>query len=401
MLYNNISKRWEKPNNQMRGIVYIDTNYIEYGYFDMDYLNIPLFDSGNITYIDRLEHCKVPIYWRGDLGCYSLKRSEANNIVKESKHMFHYPVGRGRVYNFSKVTIKPSPIKVAPEKEFEYIKQFTFGLEFETSAGNIPWLDCLENNLVPLYDGSINGHEYVTFPLSSNELPLIKQHLLLLDMHTTYDQDCSLHIHFGNFPIEYSKIESLCKFWNAFQWKLQKYIPAFSYYVERYKSNGKAYNKPLTVRNLDSFYRSTTGNIYSDDNSFYLPNLYDAQEIRKWEVSGRYYNMNIMHLISGDKHKTVEFRFLRPTVNYSEVKWYILILSAFLNYVINAKDNKYSKLTVDKVIKFTFPADITNKLILEGNKFIALQKVQYNHRDPAGINSYMKNYLLKLYKFQV
>ena len=51
------------------------------------------------------------------------------------------------------------------DKEFTYIEDFTFGLEYETSAGNIPWLSCIDTNLVPLYDGSINGNEYRSYSL--------------------------------------------------------------------------------------------------------------------------------------------------------------------------------------------------------------------------------------------
>lgn len=112
--------------------------------------------------------------------------------------------------------------------------------------------------------------------------------------------------------------------------------------------------------------------------------------------------MNIMHLISGDAHKTVEFRFLRPTTDYSEIKWYLLILSAFLIYVINSKDSNYKKITVDKVIDFTFPKDIADKLKLEGGKLYHLRKVQMSYGDYGGVNQYRKEiYLTKIRKFSL
>lgn len=400
MRYNNIKKRWEKGFNLERGIVYVDQNYVEFGYFERDYLSIPILFQGSLVYLDRLEHCSMPLYWMGNNGCYSLERADENNLIIDSKENFYYPIQR--CYNFSKVNIVESPVDIIPDEEYVYIKLFTLGLEYETSAGNIPWLNCLKYNLVPLYDGSIRGHEYVTFPLTYDKLPLINYHLKLLKKHTYYNKNCSLHIHFGNFPISYDKIERLCKFWSKFQWEIGNYVPTWSYYTENYKSNGKDYNKPLNVRKLVSFYKQTTGNTYIDDNSFYLPNLNDVNEERKWQVQGRYFNLNIMHLISGNEHKTVEFRFLRPTFNYSEIKWYILVLGAFLNYIISSDDNQYSKLTVPKIIYHTFPEKIADKLVCEGKKLYTLRKMQMNYGDPAGIDTLKKNYLLdKLYKFKL
>lgn len=398
MIYNNTTKSWNTtPTGLARGIVYIDNKYIEFGFFIPTIENIPIFYNDQIVYLDSIDHCLQTLYWRNSNGAYVLDKSYKNNLVIESKTVFNYPINKS--YNLSKLNVRPKAIKYPPKEcEFSYIKQFTFGLEYETSAGNIPWLECLNNNLVPLYDGSITGHEYVTFPLNSEELPIIHNHLSLLSKYTKFDRNCSLHIHFGGFPIEKNKIENLCKFWYTFQNSLQLYIPAWSYYVERYKSNGKAYNKVFPKLNtICNFYQEYTGNVYESDKDFYLPNQYDAYELRKWEVHGRYYNMNIMHLISGKEHKTVEFRFLRPTTNYYEIKWYLLILGAFLNYVVNSKDIKYNQITVEKVIKFTFTKNIATKLIKEGQKLYHLHKIQKNYSDYAGINQYLKDlYLNKL-----
>lgn len=401
MRYNNIKKKWETEAYLFRGIVYIDENYVEYGYFSPDPLNIPILYRGEVTYLDRKEHCLLPLLWRNSHCCYTFEPGYANNAILDSKGYFFYPIER--CYNFSKLKLSPIKIRKPMEAEFKYIKQFTFGLEYETSAGNIPWLDCLNNNLVPLYDGSITGHEYVTFPLTYLELPVVRDHLRLMDQYTFYDRNCSLHIHFGGFPIEYIMIKRLCNFWYVFQDKLQPYIPVWSYYVENYKSNGKAYNKVFPrVINLKHFYYTYTGNMYENDRSFYNPNLFDADEQRKWEVHGRYYNMNIMHLISGPEHKTVEFRFLRPTTHYDEIKWYLLVLGAFLNYVMKSTDEDYQNISVEKVIRFTFPEVIATKLLTEGRKLYHLHKIQINEEDLPGIDTSLKDrYLFKICNFHL
>lgn len=401
MKYNNLKKKWERDNMYLfRGIVYIDQNYIEYGYFNPDPLNIPVLYNGEITYLDRKEHCLLLLYWRNSNCCYTFEKRYANNAILNSKGIFAYPITK--CYNFSKLDLIPKKILKHIEIEFKYIKQFTFGLEYETSAGNIPWIDCLENNLVPLYDGSITGHEYVTFPLNYLELPIVKDHFNLISQYTEYDENCSLHIHFGGFPIDYSMIQKLCHFWHVFQNKLQSYIPEWSFYVEKYKANGKAYNKVFPKIHLQEFYYVYTGNMYEDNNSFYKPNQYDVDEQRKWEVHGRYYNMNIMHLIAGPKHKTVEFRFLRPTTNYNEIKWYLLVLGAFLNYVMKSQDTDYDDISIAKVIQFTFPNNIATKLLSEGQKLYHLHKIQINHNDKPGINDQLKvAYLTEICNFNL
>lgn len=170
----------------LRGVIYIDYVYVEYGYFETDSLNVPLVIDGEIIYLERRENCKIPLYWANNICCYTIDLNLANNIVTDSKCVFNYPIDR--CYNFSKLSLKPKDIKLIPDKEFTYIKDFTFGLEYETSAGNIPWLSCIDTNLVPLYDGSIDGHEYVTFPLTHVDLPIIKQHLKLLERYTFYNK---------------------------------------------------------------------------------------------------------------------------------------------------------------------------------------------------------------------
>lgn len=401
MRYNNTTKKWDYDYKDLcYGIVYIDNNYVEFGYFENSPVNIPILYQSRSFYLDKKEHSLLPLYWRNSSGCYTVDPKLQDNIITRSKDNFFYPIPR--CYNFCKLSLKPKSVKVFREVEFQYLNPLTFGLEYETSAGNIPWLDCLDLNLVPLYDGSINGHEYVTFPLTYKNLPIVNQHLQLLKRYTKYDKNCSLHIHFGGFPIVYDKIDALCKYWHTFQYIIEKYIPYYSYSVELYKDNGKAYNKVWHLEDdLKTFYEDYTGNQYTDDNSFYKPNAYDKLEERKWEVSGRYYNMNIMHLIAGKKTKTVEFRFLRPTTNYSEIKWYILVLGAFLMYVIRTDEKCYDKITINKVLECIYPENIVANIQEEGMKLYHLRKIQITNGDLPGINNKLKDVYLSLQKFSI
>lgn len=400
MIYNHTIKKWveKQSTNTIYGIVHIDQNYIENGYFNISYSCIPILIDGNVKYLYSKDSCKLPLYWSNTMGCYVLDISQANNIISPSKFVFNYPIPES--YNFSKLHLCEKEVKCDLDPMFKYINNFTIGLEYETSGGNIPWLDCINTNLIPLYDGSITGHEYVTFPLKAENFSLIKTHLHLLKNYTRTDHNCSLHIHIGGFPINYEKIESLCKYWFYFQKILFKYIPVYSYYTEKYKDNGKAYNKPWHyIDDLSEFYESYTDNVYVNDNDFFLPNGYDVKEEKKWNVVGRYYNMNIMHLISGKEHKTVEFRFLRPTTNYSEIKWYVLILSAFLRYVMDVNGLDYKSITLDKVLKNTFPTTFVDMLKQVSKKLCTLHKIQITNNDKAGINDKLKLIYFDISKF--
>ena len=133
MRYNNTKKRWEIDSCQTRGIVYIDSNYIEFGYFDYSPLNIPIYYLGEIFYLDRKEHCVLPLYWSNSSCCYVLNKLNGDNFIERSKETFNYPIQK--CYNFSKLNLEPNRIKFPIEKEFIALKKFTFGLEYETSAG--------------------------------------------------------------------------------------------------------------------------------------------------------------------------------------------------------------------------------------------------------------------------
>lgn len=389
-IYNNTTKKWEFYDKEhCYGYVILNSDYFEHGYFTLSVDSILVEHDGKIMWLCNYKDCHIDLYYRNDIGAYSTNSYHANNLKRISKSNWPYPIQK--YYNFSKLNLQKPEIYV--NSDFTKMKfDFTVGLEYETNRGNIPWLECVKHGLVPLYDGSITGHEYVTFPLQFGELGIVEQHLTMLSNYTTYDKNCSLHVHFGNFPISYNDIQRLVEMWKTFQFELLKYLPPWSYEVENYKDNEKAYNKPLVITDLKEFYAITTGNHYDGEECFYYCNRYDCDEVRKWEVRGRYYNMNIMHLISGSAHKTVEFRFLRPTKNYLEVKWYILILSAFLQTVINSKESKV--ITIPELIDIVYDDSIKSWLHNYGNKLYALHKMQITNDDAPGIDDNLKNIVL-------
>ena len=388
-VYSYSTKSWERDEYRLyRGIVYIDSTHYELGYFNVDESCIPIYLKGeNKTYLINRECCHIPLYYHNPSGYYVVDKGVANNNKYSSKDVFPYPIMK--CYNFSKHNIRPVKEPYVIDADYLNIRDYTLGLEFETCNGNVPWLLLRDHNLVPLYDGSIKGHEYVTFPLNALQLSNIEKYLEIISIYCSYDKDCSLHIHYGGYPVNSKSIQHLIDCWDVFQNDLLNYLPPYSYKVELYKSNGKSYNKPMSRYKLSIFYENTTNNSFVDDSSFYLPNGYDDTEDHKWQVHGRYYNMNIMHLISGDKHKTVEFRFLRPTKHYQELKWYILVLGAFLNYSKNLSLDSY-RCNLENVLTTQFPKDLSDRLIESSKVLHKLYKIQ-NNCDKPGIVDKLKN----------
>lgn len=392
-------KRWSDYGDYIYGIVYMDKTYVEYGYFQLSLECVPidlLRNYGDFCYAMNNSVIKVPIEWCDKKAAYVVKGKGRKGVYSRR---FNYPLKRK--YNLCKLAIRQRFEVNEHDVYLDHLSQFTFGFEHETSDGNIPWFDCLNFDLIPLYDGSISGHEYVSLPLTfTNVIPTLTKHLSLLKNHTIFNHNCSLHIHFGNFPIEKDTIVRLTKYWSTFQYDLLQYLPPWSYQVELYKDNHKAYNQPLNIRNFDDWFEATTGNIYGNEESFYLPNLHDADENAKWNVKGRYFNLNIMHLISGASHKTVEFRFLRPTHNVFELKWYLIVLGAFLRFVIEHPDQR-GTITVEKVITAIFPKKLAVNLLAAGKVLRHLSKFQQNIEDLGGLRDKLKQAYLKHFKFEL
>jgi len=82
-----------------------------------------------------------------------------------------------------------------------FLKDLTFGLEFETTAGFIPERITKKLGLIPLRDGSISGLEYVTVPFSGPKgIQTIVDVCKELENRTEFNNSCALHLHIGGIP---------------------------------------------------------------------------------------------------------------------------------------------------------------------------------------------------------
>ena len=211
--------------------------------------------------------------------------------------------------------------------------KYTFGIEFETSCGYIPCDRTFIDGLIPLRDGSISGIEYSTIVLKGNDgLNTLKQCMDDLTKYTMFNKECALHIHFGGFPVKQEYIAALA----GVQKKLEDSnylftLPEWSFNTELYKSNGKSYcKKTPAYESFDELFFSVTGRDFKG--SLSEPHPRDPERTSKWNISSRYYGLNLVNMVCYKSPKTVEFRFLRPTDNFKKVYIWLAILNAQLEF---------------------------------------------------------------------
>lgn len=281
--------------------------------------------------------------------------------------------------------------EILKDKKFPLAKhmKYSFGLEFETSEGLIPEHICFRDGLIPLRDGSISGLEYSTIVLSGNEgLNLLAQQLETLKKYTNFNKECSLHIHFGGFPLESEAIYRLYWICQRLQSSssFTRLLPPLCFKTSEYKASGKDYCKLLpTYRDFDSLYRSLVGQRFFG--SFTQPHPNDVERNRKWQVSTRYYWVNLINLLCYNVNKTVEFRFLRPTYNLKKILVWMYVMNAIL-HCAETEDNimyefQNSSDVVNTLLELAYRDDpeLVEKLKLEKSKLLLQVDSQLRNKD--------------------
>lgn len=235
----------------------------------------------------------------------------------------------------------------------------TFGLEFETVRGFIPERLCYKYGLIPLRDGSIEGLEYVTVPMSGRQgLYAVREICKELSKRTKFNQTCALHLHLGGLERNEKSLLSMFILTLMMQDELFSLQP-------KYKKNNpganhggfcKPFNKSLVnelgkrpAKMSDSDIRNSFSRIFefiSDGRSYghYSYNLdnvgahpSDPNGNRKWNINSRYFITNFVPIIFGNK-KTVEFRQHHITHDFEKVMQFLFNCAVMVNTVQTSAD---------------------------------------------------------------
>lgn len=393
----------------------LDNGYRVFGYTHPDTSVIRVQEpSGEfVEIIEDGVFSREELIYSNKRGCYMLKKTlNRRQILEEilTKGRGSWPYSFDRHYEaIESFNIFKNRQKVVDEKKkyplADYMK-YTFGLEFETSEGYIPEHVCFRDGLVPLRDGSISGLEYSTVVLSGEKgLALLDQQLHTLRNYTDFDKECSLHIHFGNFPVNTTSIFNLYKLCKAIEGELRNYVPEYTFHSAQYKSNGKDYCKFLPgrhdncepFRTFEEMYESFVGRRYTG--SLSEPHPSDPQRNRKWQITTRYFWINFINILCYDVNKTIEFRLLRPSYNLEKIMLWMYLFNAILRYAEQAtKNENFNGVCLDMILRRTYSQETYEMISDELLKLNLLIRKQRKYNDKIGATIHFEDSMFDVNK---
>lgn len=362
IVFNETTHEWVDFHKMrlIRGVVYWDENHAELGYFDPseDY-RIVEFPGGQSQYV-LLRTCTHPLYFNRARGTYSI--IEPDNEIVFAHGDFPYSFEKFYSTRYLEEQFQAKN-KITNEVIYNYVDElpYTFGMEFETSAGYIPEEELYRVGLIPLRDGSITGLEYSTIVLGGNNgLNALREQVNVLKEYTIFDKECSLHIHFGSFTLT---PEVLLRLNNLFAGSdIDSYAVPWAFRTSQYKANGKDYCvKNKSYASFDSLYSSLVGRSYFGN--LFQPHPADTSGDRKWNITTRYKALNLVNAVCYNNAKTAEFRFLRPTYNFDKILVWLFVLGAFVKYAEMTAVKAIKNISVERIIKTVYSVELANMLI--------------------------------------
>lgn len=407
-------------SNLANGVVEIIDNKLVYGYFTpVKFKNVYVYSGGDKIISLSADIFKFTNKFREQLRdgmFYDINDIQAINFNKKFKPKSEYK--RSLPYNCKDVINKYTEdynnnniqLNSTIEKYGSVVRDLSFGLEFETTRGNIPDRLSKPLGLIPLRDGSISGIEYVTIPLSGKKgLQAIVNSCNLLKQRTSYDDSCALHLHIGGIPRTMEFILALYKTLIHIQDEVYSMFPLYKKYNFGVKQNDytkqipsdillnqmdKVINKSNIVDNFDVLFKYLSQGVSFKGNHSLLDDVdghpSDPRGNRKWQVQTRYLWCNMIPLIFDNK-QTVEFRIHTPTFEVNKVLNYIVMCSNIINFV---KDNTNSILSD---YKHTLQGH-NLKTIMEKSIYSSLNiPSDDKYRLYSSINSYIRNRIESTY----
>lgn len=284
---------------------------------------------------------------------FSVKRKPSSDYKNSLPYDSKGIIGRN-MENYNKLYTPSKPLENESEI-LKIIKDLSFGLEFESIAGQIPKNICNKLGLMPLRDGSISGIEYVTIPLSGSKgISNIIDSVYELNRRTKYDDSCAMHLHLGNVPRTPEFLTAFFKLTLGVQDEIFKMFNLYKKYNFKYKN--KNYSAPYdTFRLLSKLDPVITDKnliknfdvIFTELSEGYpLRNFGDTGDLskidhhprdphgnQKWNISSRYHIHNLIPIIFGNK-QTIEFRIHTPTYDIDKIMAFLCINSILVNFCI-------------------------------------------------------------------
>ena len=409
---------WDYSSNEYsftKGLTFgIIDDKLTRGYFkkDMNSIIVEMEDSYRMYVLNKSVIEKNYAFREklSDGNFYHISRMKAYDFIKKVPPTSDYKTSlpydskdilEQNIMNYEKHYV-PS-LKLNNEENIsKLIQDLSFGLEFETIAGQIPKNIHNRLGLIPLRDGSIAGLEYVTIPLSGvkgicNIVESVKE----LKYRTEYNDTCSMHLHIGNIPRTPEFITAFFKLTLALQDEIFSMFNLYKKYNFKYKN--KNYSAPFNtydilsrldpvitkdnlIKNFDVIFTELSEGYslgtYGDrgDLSQVHHHPKDPSGHQKWNIHSRYKIHNMVPLIFGNK-KTIEFRIHTPTYDIDKIMFFVFINSILVNFTksnserILQQNEKYNLTDIissyceENKINFSFYINIIN-YINDRKKFV-------------------------------
>lgn len=246
----------------------------------------------------------------------------------------------------------------------KFLTDITYGLEIETSEGNVP--NHLQNRLglVACRDGSISAAEFVTVPMSGAKgLQNIKEISETLVPRCNVDINCSLHIHTGSIPLDRASLVTLYMLSYQIQDDVFKMFPYFKTDPRGIKRKNYCQKlKKFNINPCKDF--SKVGFKEYIDNVYYTIYMFLSDGVppdenhnrkrgehpikNKWDRHSRYYWANFQNMVFTNRG-TAEWRIHTATLNSQKMINWLFITNAICKY---AQDHQEEILSNAKDIKF-------------------------------------------------
>ncbi len=257
---NHVKKHVLKAPNIVNGIIALEKDGYQLGYFSMTDDNISTHvPNGNYLAINEDVFIDSKLYREriSNGQYYHIELLDAREFNKMRKPEQGYKTSlpydsRTVLDQYIEVHNKLSVIPNKNVNNFsEIIQGLTFGLEFETTEGFIPDRLLSKTGLIPLRDGSISGIEYVTIPLQGAKgLQTVVNACKVLKERTAYDETCALHLHLGGMPRTKEWILAFFRLTCQIQDNIFELFPIYKKY--NFGIKNKNYSKPFPIYELVS-----------------------------------------------------------------------------------------------------------------------------------------------------
>lgn len=294
---------------------------------------------------------------------------------------------------------------VQGKQEFQYSKSryrtgglgYTFGLEWEVSAGRLPDVEIKRLGLALMGDSSVGAGEYVSAPLHGDlGVKQMEDICASLSQRTWVDDRCGLHIHIGGAQDEQGRKTDMPVFNRRFSInaillgaQLEDELFASCPPSRNYR---KKYCKGITdyADINDKNWRKRLGEYvfehpYAPYGEHSMINSHYA--LGRW-CDGRYKWLNLVNCNSRGRFKTIEFRIFAGTTSFEKSYQYLLLCLAFTWFVENRqKAIRQGGLTLAHVLQEALPKRLADSCI----QFFEQRKQHFAPlRQQAGIDRLRK-----------